>query len=124
MRGGGAAPPDPAPAIAGPRMRDGKVFTDACELPIVRHCNLSCRSRADAHGVLLRAKQFDRFRESHALHGTEDDALVGRIYRTCNIAHAWSCHNVEAGYFYKCPESLLLPAVLDESRRARLRPDG
>jgi hypothetical protein len=29
------------------------------------------------------------------------------------MAHAWSCHNIDDGYFYKCPESMMLRRVLD-----------
>src|SRR4051812_10270641 len=45
MSGGQASPPPvPAPAAYGARLVDGKVFTEGLELPIVRHCNLSCRA--------------------------------------------------------------------------------
>src|SRR5437016_2453711 len=80
MRGGGAAQTEAAPAVAGPRMRDGKVFTDACELPIVRHCNLACRSCTHLSPVLPR----------HCTDPAEiarDLALLGRHYhvRTARV---------------------------------------
>jgi hypothetical protein len=73
----------------------------------------TCERYAAEHGVLLRTKYFDRFRETSAELGTDDAGLVARIYKTCNIAHAWSCHNVDDGYFYKCPQSVMLPLALD-----------
>lgn len=57
------------------------------------------------------------FQESFALEGTSDDALVHRIYRACKVAHWWRCHTVIDGYFFKCPQSVFLPKILDEDWR-------
>src|SRR4029077_4624851 len=45
------------------------------------------------------------FREAYTEEGTEDQALVQRIYRTCKVAHIWGCNTVYDGYFFKCPQS-------------------
>ena len=71
-----------------------------------------CQHKAQLYNVDLKLLYFDRFRESYSELGTNDESLVQRIYNTCQIAHQWHCHNVQDGYFYKCPQSLFLPRVL------------
>ncbi len=61
-----------------------------------------CVRRAQAHGVELRVRYFDHFRESYAAHGTANDELVRRIFATCQYAHVWRCHSVRDGFFAKC----------------------
>jgi organic radical activating enzyme len=74
--------------------------------------------RAREYGVAVEWKQFDYFRESYSEIGTDDAALVRRIYRTCQIAHVWRCHNVIDGHFYLCPQSYFVPALAgDEGGR-------
>jgi organic radical activating enzyme len=68
---------------------------------------------AGEHGVRLKFKTFDYFRQSYAETGTSDDGLVDRIYRTCQMAHSWRCLTVWSGHLYRCPQSLFLPSVLD-----------
>jgi cyclic pyranopterin phosphate synthase len=64
--------------------------------------------RCVARNVEMQIKYFDYFREPFALIGIQDHGLVRRIYTACKMAHAWHCHTVEEGYFYKCPQSLFL----------------
>ncbi len=71
-----------------------------------------CRRLARRFEVKLRLSLAGNFRESYSETGTSDKALVRRIYDTCLIAHQWNCHNVENGYFFKCPQALLLPRAL------------
>lgn len=71
-----------------------------------------CERRAAEFGVVLEFLYFDRFRESYTELGTQNLSLVKRIYRSCQIAHRWQCHNVEAGYFFKCPQAHMLPSYL------------
>lgn len=61
-------------------------------------------------GVEFVARRFGSFRESYSALGTDDLALVGKVYATCQIAHRWGCHNVRDGYFYKCPQAHAIPA--------------
>jgi organic radical activating enzyme len=82
-----------------------------------------CRKLAGRHGVFLSIDRKDSFRESHSELGTSDARLVRRIYETCQIAHAWRCHTVADGYFYKCGPSYFLPKLLASSGERR-RADG
>ena len=53
------------------------------------------------------------FRESYSEIGTNDRGLIKRIYDTCLIVHRWKCHNIESGYFFKCPQAVFLPGKLE-----------
>ena len=81
------------------------------------------REKADRFGVLLEVFRFEAFRRSFSRQGTDDDALVRRIYRSCKSAHVWGCHYVEDGYFYKCPQGAFIPRMLDLPEAERTR-DG
>ncbi|HEY2308893.1 MAG TPA: NAD-dependent epimerase/dehydratase family protein, partial [Streptosporangiaceae bacterium] len=41
--------------------------------------------------------------------GTDDPSLVKKIYAICNEAHRWRCHTVANGWFFKCPQSYMIP---------------
>jgi organic radical activating enzyme len=70
------------------------------------------RQLAKEHKVRLRWESCPTFRESYAALGTTDEALVKRIFSTCQVAHNWRCHTVVDGYFFKCPQSYYLPKRL------------
>jgi organic radical activating enzyme len=67
---------------------------------------------ADRHGVRLRKKYFNYFRESYSELGAHDAALVERIYRTCQMANVWRCNTVLNGFLYRCPQSAFLPSII------------
>lgn len=69
--------------------------------------------QAKLHNVVIEYLYFDNFRESYSELGTRDEKLVRRIYSTCKIAHTWHSHTVADGYFYKCPQSLFLPKIIN-----------
>lgn len=69
--------------------------------------------KAKLHNVILEYFYFDSFRESYSELGTRDTSLVQRIYSSCKMAHIWHSHSVADGYFYKCPQSLFLPKVIN-----------
>ena len=72
-----------------------------------------CFEAARAAGTSFSISHADVFRESHAEIPTTDDDLRRRVYATCLSRH---CHNVEAGYFYKCPQAFFVSRLLaDES---------
>jgi hypothetical protein len=71
-----------------------------------------CREAADATGTRLDVIRVEMFRESYSEVGTDDAALIRRIYQSCIIAHVWRCHTVANGVFYKCPQSYFLPKLL------------
>jgi organic radical activating enzyme len=73
-----------------------------------------CREEANAAGTQLVAARVRMFRESYSETGTTDPELIGRIYRTCAIAHVMRCHTVANGVFYKCPQSYFLPKLLGQ----------
>jgi len=82
------------------------------------------QQRAREHGVNLRLKYQDSFRESHSVLGTADARLVRRIYSTCKTAHIWHCHTVIDGYFYRCPRSAFIPRYLHGSPWPNVAIDG
>jgi hypothetical protein len=47
------------------------------------------RRKCAEHGVRLKVESIDRFRRMQLDAPTEDDGLVDRIYRSCQIAHSW-----------------------------------
>ena len=71
-----------------------------------------CKEQAHRHDVDLRLVEITEFRESFSTLGTDDDALVRRIYSRCEIAHVWRCHTVVDGYFYKCSPAYFLPKAI------------
>ena len=71
-----------------------------------------CKELARRHDVDLRLVEITEFRESFSTLGTDDDALVRRIYSRCEIAHVWRCHTVVDGYFYKCSPAYFLPKAI------------
>jgi hypothetical protein len=68
--------------------------------------------QAAEFGKCLVIKRFDKFRETYAEMGTEDPALINRIFNSCQIAHTWRCHTVAHGYFFLCPQSAFVPMLL------------
>lgn len=72
--------------------------------------------KARLYNVALEYYYFDKFRESYSELGTRNSELVQRIYSTCKIAHIWRSHTIADGYFYKCPQSLFLPKIINKER--------
>jgi hypothetical protein len=73
---------------------------------------------AATHGVRLKFKRFDCFRESYSEMGTTDGDLVERVFRTCQLANVWRCITVWQGRLYRCPQSLFLPTALNALKDA------
>ncbi|MFX1392335.1 MAG: radical SAM protein [Promethearchaeota archaeon] len=69
----------------------------------------SFKNKADKFNVVLQLIHFDYFRVSTYELATKNKELIKRIYSTCQIAQIWRCHNIDNGYFYKCPQSLFIP---------------
>jgi organic radical activating enzyme len=83
-----------------------------------------CERKASLYHVDLHLFFFDRFRVSYSEWGTQNTHLIRRIYRSCQIAHRWRCHNVQGGYFFKCPQSLFLPQLLGPDKLGQPAADG
>ena len=79
---------------------------------------------AGQHGVELRMKYFNYFRESYSELGTGDTALVDRIYRTCQMARVWRCNTILNGSLYRCPQSAFLPSALGRQNAREDMTDG
>ncbi len=75
----------------------------------------TCYKKARRHGTRLTMAIVDEFRESYSEVGTKDTSLIKRLYRTCLIVN---CHNIEKGFFFKCPQSVFLPRVLNTKFRS------
>lgn len=85
-------------------------------------------NKANDYGVELIIKYFNYFRISYSEIGSTDKELVNRIYSSCQITHIWECHNVDQGYFYKCPQSIFLPKIIQSLRpeqdRIKISPEN
>lgn len=68
-----------------------------------------CIDLARRNNVPIRYKRYQTFQESYSEQGTDDPSLVKKIYATCNEAHRWRCHTVANGWFFKCPQSYMIP---------------
>jgi len=73
------------------------------------------RVKARDFGKKLTLYQYEAFRGTFSLKGTEDSALIGKIYAACKIAHVWGCHAAREGYFYKCPQSIYTALLTGKS---------
>ncbi|MBD2167424.1 radical SAM protein [Calothrix membranacea FACHB-236] len=79
------------------------------------------KQKAKDSKTILEIYNWDDFRESYSELGTENTELVQKIYLTCAVAHIWRCHTVSEGYFYKCPQSVFIPKVINKEN---LQNDG
>jgi organic radical activating enzyme len=68
-----------------------------------------CIDLAHRNNVPIRYKRYQAFQESYSEQGTDDPSLVKKIYAVCNEAHRWRCHTVANGWFFKCPQSYMIP---------------
>lgn len=72
-----------------------------------------CYQKARQNNTSLHMSIKGSFQESYSEVGTNDRKMIKRIYDTCLIIHRWECHNIKEGYFYKCPQAVYLPKMLD-----------
>jgi hypothetical protein len=70
------------------------------------------RKLAQERGFRLRLKAIAAFRQTALNSRNGNDALVSRIYRSCHLAHVWSCHTIHEGRYFKCsPAPFLQPRM-------------
>ena len=81
----------------------------------------ACIDLAHQNNVLIRYRRYQTFQESYSEQGTDDPSLVKRIYATCNEAHRWRCHTVANGWFFKCPQSYMIPRGMSLGPEATYR---
>ncbi|HEY4654296.1 MAG TPA: hypothetical protein VIH22_07265 [Cyclobacteriaceae bacterium] len=67
--------------------------------------------RAEEHGVSFTLNHFSDFRRTFTVRRTENDELVGKIFRACKIANVWGCYALYKGRIYRCPQSMYVPAL-------------
>lgn len=80
-----------------------------------------CIDLARRSNVPIRYKRYQTFQESYSEQGTDDPSLVKKIYATCNEAHRWRCHTVANGWFFKCPQSYMIPKGMSLGPEATYR---
>jgi organic radical activating enzyme len=70
------------------------------------------KSLARRYSFKLELRRSDTFQTTTINSRHQDAALVRRIFTRCALAHAWSCHTVHEGYYFKCPPAPFLTARL------------
>ncbi len=81
------------------------------------------QAKAMEHNVRLEVYYYKEFRRHFSIPGTQNQALVERIYRSCKKVHVWGCHSIYEGHIYKCPQSIFIPGMLGLVREKHTR-DG
>ena len=71
------------------------------------------RARMKEMGKTLKVFTYDSFRATFTLKGTQDQALIRKIYTACKVANFWGCHGLREGYVYKCPQSMYAGRLAD-----------
>lgn len=74
---------------------------------------LRYKELAAQHDVRLTANYYENFRHAYSEEGTTSLPLVQEIFDTCKLAHVWMAHTVHEGWFYRCPQSMVLPDKLE-----------
>ncbi len=83
-----------------------------------------CHQKAKDENVYIEIHYTHTFREKFTDLGTSDKQLIKRLYSTCQTAHVWQCHILFDGYFYKCPQSALIPRVFHSETEHHFARDG
>jgi hypothetical protein len=79
---------------------------------------------AERNQVKLVKHFYKNFRVTFSTVGTTDYLLTKRIYNTCKLARLWGCQSVHKGHFFKCPQSIYIPQIIDETASYDYREDG
>jgi hypothetical protein len=82
------------------------------------------QQNAEKHKVRLSRYLYEYFRIPFSLVGTSDMSLIPRIYKTCLRARIWGCQSIHEGYFFKCPQCIYIPGILDQSVVFDYKKDG
>ena len=83
------------------------------ETELKEDCLRSMRRNAAQHRVELLHYVYSTFRITFSAVGTDDDRLVRRIYRACKLANLWGCQSIYKGFFFKCPQSIYIPKLMN-----------
>jgi organic radical activating enzyme len=79
---------------------------------VVRQDLRQLRRLARARGFALRVRRMRWFRETLLNTPHRRPETVERVFARCGMAHAWSCHTIHEGYYYKCSPAPFLEARL------------
>jgi hypothetical protein len=82
------------------------------------------QQNAKKHKVRLSRDLYDYFRIPVSLVGTNNMSLTQRIFKTCLRARFWGCQSIYEGYFFKCPQCIYIPRILDQSVACDYKKDG
>ena len=82
------------------------------------------QQKAARHGVRLVLSPYRDFRITFSTIGTADTALTRLIFRNCKLANLWGCQSIHNGYFFKCPQCIYIPQILDDPHKYDYRLDG
>jgi hypothetical protein len=78
------------------------------------------RERCRRFAVRLRIERIDQFRKTQTVVPVDDPKLLNGIFRSCLIAHAWSCQTIYDGRFYLCSRPIYTDAFLTAISRPPL----
>ncbi|MDQ1353409.1 MAG: hypothetical protein QG657_3715 [Acidobacteriota bacterium] len=67
------------------------------------------RNKAELLNVNIEFMHYVNFREVYSSIGTNDAALIKRIYKSCQCTHRYQSFTFAQGYFYKCPLAFFIP---------------
>jgi len=85
------------------------------------------RRRCQQFSVRMRVERIDQFRKTQTVLPVDDPKLLDGIFKSCLIAHAWSCQTIYDGRFYLCSRPIytdsFLTGISQEPRDLR-RIDG
>jgi GTP 3',8-cyclase len=76
----------------------------------VRSAQRLCRR----HGVRLKLEHIDRFRRMEVPSAMTDASVVEGVFKSCLIAHTWSCQTFYSGYFYLCSRPIYTDSYLQK----------
>jgi cyclic pyranopterin phosphate synthase len=82
------------------------------------------KRKAAKNNIHLVRHAYQTFRITFSTVGTSDDNLVHRIYRTCKLARLWGCQSIHRGYFFKCPQCIYIPSIIEPSLAYSHTDDG
>jgi hypothetical protein len=66
------------------------------------------------HGVRLKVEHIDRFRRMEVPSAMTDASFVEGIFKSCLIAHTWSCQTFYSGFFYLCSRPIYTDSYLQK----------
>lgn len=77
----------------------------------------STRARCEKAGVRMQVEHIDRFRKTQTVVPIDDPALLDGVFKSCLIAHAWSCQTIYDGRFYLCSRPIYTDTFLEKTGR-------